>query len=765
MELVEGKTLRDLLFSGPLPIKKVLAVGAQVAEGLARAHEAGIVHRDLKPENVMVTKDGRVKILDFGLAKLTHTSADSGEGTNIPTETGTGAGVVMGTVGYMSPEQASGQPVDYRSDQFSFGSILYELLTGKRAFQKKTGVDTLAAILNDEPEPIATSAAQSPTPLRWIVERCLAKEPEVRYASTHDLARDLVTLRDRLSETGSGEALIAAASRPRATSWKRLGAAALVGLAVLAGKWIWKAPPPSQPSFQKLTFRSGFVNAARFSPDGRTIVYSARWDGEPPHVFLTRPEAPESQRLDLPDANLVSISSSGELAIVTGKTHIDQGWFYAPGTLATAPLAGGAPREIAEDVRWADWSPDGNRMLVVRSANPPLGSGSLLEFPVGKVIHRGEPFLSRFSPAGDRIAYLENHRLHVTDLSGHELHAVSQAVSRWWVRSLAWSPSGEEIWFVAREPSGSTLRAVSFAGRERVLLRMPQDLTVEDVSKDGRMLLGLHRRRREVWAGSAGEARERNLTIFGDSNAMGFSADGKMLLDNEQGGFYLRRTDGSPPKKLGEGFASELSADGKWAAVIRQGPPEQLVLVPTGAGEERLLERGAIEEYRPQYVRWSQDGRKLLFGANEKGHGGRLYQQEVAGGVPRPVTPEGMNAETASISPDGRFVVVQDVIGFWMCPTDGGECRPMSGFLPTDYIWKNWSEDGRFAYAWNIYELPFRVSRVELATGRREPWKTIMPQDPVGIWMADLLLTPDGKSYVYNCSRDLSDLYLVEGLK
>src|SRR6266545_3783558 len=151
MELVEGKTLRELLYAGLPPIRRVLAITAQVADGLARAHEAGIVHRDLKPENVMVTKDARVKVLDFGLAKLTYTGIDSGEGTNIPTETGTGAGVVLGTVGYMSPEQAGGQPVDFRSDQFSFGSILYELATGKRAFQKKTAVDTLSAILNEEP--------------------------------------------------------------------------------------------------------------------------------------------------------------------------------------------------------------------------------------------------------------------------------------------------------------------------------------------------------------------------------------------------------------------------------------------------------------------------------------------------------------------------------------------------------------------------------------------------------------------------------------
>jgi serine/threonine protein kinase len=269
MELVEGKTLRELLFAGPLPIKRVLAITAQVADGLARAHEAGIVHRDLKPENLMVTKDGRVKILDFGLAKLTYTGIDS-EGTNIPTETGTGAGVVLGTVGYMSPEQAGGQPVDLRSDQFSFGSILYELATGRRAFQKKTAVDTLSAILNDEPEPMA-SLNQAPTPLRWIVERCLAKDREERYGSTRDLARDLVTLRDHLTEP-VGLRAIEPLRRSRRVATLALASLGVLLAGVFAGKRLWKDAPVPAPTFHPLTFRRGTVWLARLSPDGNTFA-------------------------------------------------------------------------------------------------------------------------------------------------------------------------------------------------------------------------------------------------------------------------------------------------------------------------------------------------------------------------------------------------------------------------------------------------------------------------------------------------------------
>jgi predicted Ser/Thr protein kinase len=372
MELVEGRTLRDLLAEQPLPIRKLLEIGAQAAEGLAKAHAAGIVHRDLKPENLMITKDGFVKILDFGLAKLAEPVSE--QVSVLPTAIAppTEPGTVMGTAGYMSPEQASGRPLDFRSDQFSLGAILYEMVTGARAFQRKTGAETLVAIMREEPEPIGQLNPKAPAPVRWIIERCLAKDPEERYASTKDLARDLASVRDHLSETSASGALAATEpARVKRRGWLLPAAAALVlGAALaLAARGLLQGRPHSKLQFQRMTFQRGMISSARFAPDGQTVVYGAEWDGRPIEIFSTRTEGHESRSMGLPSADILSVSSTGELAVSLNR-HFILG-FETSGTLARVPLGGGAPREILENVQDADWSPDGKDLAVQTGRRTP----------------------------------------------------------------------------------------------------------------------------------------------------------------------------------------------------------------------------------------------------------------------------------------------------------------------------------------------------------------------------------------------------------
>ncbi len=316
MELVDGKTLRELTVAGALPFRRIVSIAAQAAEGLAKAHGSGIVHRDLKPENLMVSRDGYVKILDFGLSKLV--APDSGGVSAMPTlaRPETHPGTVLGTVAYMSPEQASGESVDFRSDQFSLGSILYEAACGEKAFSRRTAAETMSAIIREEPEPLARARPEIPPPLRWIIERCLAKDPEERYASTRDLARDLAGVRDHISEVTSGaETPAVAAPRGKRRLLPILAGAGLLLLgalthALLAPGSVGKS---AAPSFRRLTFRHGSLQNARFAPDGRTILYGATWEGEPARLYQARPESPESRPFDFgaDRADILAISSFG----------------------------------------------------------------------------------------------------------------------------------------------------------------------------------------------------------------------------------------------------------------------------------------------------------------------------------------------------------------------------------------------------------------------------------------------------------------------
>jgi Tol biopolymer transport system component len=777
MELVDGRTLREILASGPIAMRRFLSLASQIGDGLAKAHSAGIVHRDLKPENLMVTKDGFVKILDFGLAKLVPTGFEESDGSHLATVTrGTQPGTVMGTVGYMSPEQASGHPVDFRSDQFALGAILYEMASGKRAFDRPTAVQTLSAVIQDDPEPLSSAAPKTPASVVWIVERCLAKDPEERYGSTRDLARDLAALRDHASDISVSSA---AAAPPRRLGPSRallagggLAAVATAAIAFFAGERLQarhdrETPPPVR---KIMTFRRGYITGARFAPDGQTIVYSAAWDGKPSEIFTTRVGSTDSRPLGIFPAGILAISSAGEMAVSLG---CENRWEPCFGTLARVPLAGGTPREVLDNVGSADWSPDGKDL----AANHSVEGGDQVEYPIGKVLFKTEGFVTgvRVSPDGNRVAFIDHPRrddergsVCVVDRAGKKKTLTGE-----WRQMMftLWSPTGDEVFFWGNERGeGREANAVSLDGRVRSATWIPG---LTDISRDGVVLDAgsFEHIRRDILALVPGATRESNLSWLNDSNAVDLSRDGRTLLflDYDRARpdsyfSYLRKTDGSDAKPLGEGKALALSPDEKWALVVRSAPAPRLVLLPTGAGEARELPGGAVIQY--YWATFFPDSRRILFAAQEKGKALRSYVQDISGGPPRPFAEDGMRA--VLVSPDGTEIAGSTLEGLHLIyRADGtGRARAIPGVESADTL-VQWSADGKSMLVRGPETQPLTVYRIDLATGVRERWKDLAPLDLAGFveyssGPKGVRVTPDFRYYAYSFYSDLENLTTIE---
>ncbi|HKC23447.1 MAG TPA: protein kinase, partial [Thermoanaerobaculia bacterium] len=716
--------------------------------------------------------DGLVKVLDFGLAKLS--APFGGDVSDLPTAapTGTAPGMVMGTVGYMSPEQASGRPVDFRSDQFSLGALLYELAAGKSAFKRHTPAETLAAVIREEPPPLAASSPRTPAPYRWIVERCLAKDPEERYASTKDLARDLKSVRDHLSEaTLTGES-VASPSRAVSERWRLVAAAlAAVILAAVAAFALGRraAPRASQPHFRRLTFQRGTVNAARFAPGG-AVVYGAAWEGNPIRLFSVRPESALAAAIAGPEAELLSVTGSGELAISIGSR--ETGPFLYTGTLARLPLSGGAPREVLANVEYADFAPDGQTLAIVRT----VGGRSRLEMPIGKVLAESAGWLShpRVSPKGDGVAFLEHPaigddagRVVLTDLAGKK-----RVLADGWgsVQGLAFSADGGEVFFSATtEAIARGIHAVTLAGKERLVLQLADGLTLADVAPDGRLLVVENRQRMGLAAISDGAEKARELAWLDYSLIRDISRDGKTLLFDEGGEaggasytIYLRKTDGSPALRLAEGSSIALSPDGRWVLARSRSSDTEVLLIPTGPGDVKRISVGKLHVHGAGT--FLPDSRAFLFSANEEGKAIRFYELALEGGTPRAVSPDAGPGAPA-VSPDGKTIALKSADNrVILCSLGGDAPRELPGGLAGDSP-SGFSADGRFAY---VYQrgVTATLFRIELATGKRETVRTVSAPDPAGVEaVSRVLVTPDGKSLGYSYELTLSDLFLVEGVK
>lgn len=773
-EYLEGETLRQRM-RGSLTQRRVIEYAKQIANGLAAAHEKGIIHRDLKPENIFITKDERIKILDFGLAKLTEPELE-GNRSVLPTlppgsETDTKTGVVLGTIGYMSPEQVKGSDVDPRSDIFAFGAILYEMLTGKRAFQRGSTVETLNAILKEDPQEATELAPDIYPTLDRILRHCLEKNPEARFQSARDLAFDL----EMISESSAA----AKVSKVAQTNYSRvikIAAAALASILLIAGAFLIGKKIASKPSttaakvsdFRRLTFSRGTVQSARFLPDGNSVVYSASWRGaQTSNLYDVRTDALESRLLGISGSKILSISKTGQMALLVKDT-----------ILAQAPLGGGTPREIVENVVAADWSPDGKDLVVIRNAS----GKRRIEYPAGKVIFETDEFIQyvRFSPNGKWIAFslhagpsADVGKVAIIDLTG-KIKCTSKI---YYPTGIAWRADGNEIWFSTWSTEGANgffLNGLSVDGKERTIFRLPTYFTLHDISPVGDVALTIEEVRSSIYAFLPGDSKEKDYSWLDYSSLNDVSADGRFILFHETGDgsgespmtSYFRRTEDESPVKLGVSQGYEISSDSKYVFGLTPSMVEKrkVFIVPVGPGDGKEYPLDSFE--RISWAGWMPGEKEVLFSGAEKGHNFRLYLQNISGGVPRPISEEGVLVRGLGkpISPDGKFVIFITLDEkYSLFALESGKTKPLP--ISDQEYPIQWSGDGRSIYVFKPSELPARIFAVDVATGERKFVRELLPFDATGVTSINRIrLLSDGEHYAYDFDVDLGTLHLVKGL-
>jgi len=779
-ELLQGESLREVLTRGPLPQRKAIDYGVQIAHGLAAAHSKDIAHRDLKPDNVFITRDGRVKILDFGLAKTVQKAeavrAGDASGDMTALAPATEVGAVLGTVGYMSPEQVRGTAVDCRTDIFSFGAVFYEMLTGVRAFKRDTAAETMTAILHEDPPELSLSGSPIAPALERTVRHCLEKAPEQRFQSARDLAFDLESFSTLTPVIAGPVAVKKPGFKPGKRGWFALSAVGLLALGGLAGWWATVATRKATGSqFHQLTYRRGELQDARFTADGQNIIYTAAWDGAEPEIYTVAANAHAGHPLGIKNARLLAVSSRGELAVALSLQRMST--VLLPGNLARTFADNSAPKPEIANVQAADFTPDGSALAIVRWL--PAERMCQVEYPIGKVLYRDHGIEDlRFSPNGKYLAFLAHDNLFddrgtivIVRSTGEKVAASPIFESE---QGLAWTRAGDEVWITSPLESGE-IHAFSLSGKLRVPLAVPGRLQLHDIATNGSLLVAQGVDRRGIVVSTEDRKVERDLSWLDFSYARAISRDGKTILFEEEGNesqnytVYVRNVDGSPAVPIGDGYGMAISPDKDWVLAERlTEPTHQVWLLPVGPGEARRISPANLS---PRVAaRFFSDGKRIVYVAQDGARPLRTWLQDLSGGDPRPITEEGITG--VMISPDEKWLlagtgfIFPRVVDPVLVPIAGGPAVKVAGIKPDDNV-IGWSSDGALYVTLftHVSRGVLPVEKLNPHTGARTAWRDLAQPIVSGVRADRPILTYDGANYIYGYSLSLYDLYTVSGVR
>ncbi len=688
-ELLSGDSLRTLLRDGSLPTRRLLDIAIQIAAGLAAAHAGGITHRDLKPENVMVQPDGQVKILDFGLAK--PATSDSGADDD---ETRTAHGILVGTLAYMSPEQALGREVDYRSDQFSFGAMLYEMATGKTPFRREDRISTLSAIVKEEPPSVGSLSPATPPPLRWIVERCLAKEPERRYTATADMCQQLRDVRDHLSEVYSSSTAVPLAKARTRSRWilRSALALALVGCGFVAGLAILSRAAGVR-AFRFTPFATEGVDEGEpaWSPDGQTIAYIARVHG------ITQVLA---RKLDSPEPAAVT-SAPTDCRFPFWSPDGSRIYYWSGWDLWSVGAAGGEPQRVIHDVVWAappaSVSRDG-KLLAYFAADGAFNNVRLMTLADGKSeVYSRPPFPAKFRTAS----------------------------------GLRFSPDGRTIlvWLVPDVDHGTDLWLLPVAGGEprRIpsdLLRGYKSLTASWMSDSRHIALateptpgaGFHVYKMDTATGSAepltqGTGEERDPSVSPDGKRMAFSSGGadSNLMEVSTDGLHVSTLLATSRRE----HSASWSPSGRYLTYVSDanGLPEIWLRSPAEGWARPVVRHSAEGHLDFASPRFSPDGLRLAYARVGERH--LISIVSLSGGQTVPLERESVDQHSPEWSPDGHWIAYTRYVGRkWEIAksASGGGGHPVhlaDGGGPVSHM--EWSPSGQwicFSSGDQVYAIP-----------------------------------------------------------